>query len=333
MVPGEAKVPSPSSREEGRDLTSLSVVVPLYNESEVLPELHRRLTDVLDGLDLASEVILVDDGSSDETTELVRGIARQDSRFKFLKLSRNFGHQAAFYAGLCHADGDVVVLMDGDLQDPPELIPDLVEDWRQGYDVVYAVRRSRKEGWLKRTAYQLYYRLLERIAYIPIPKDTGDFSLVSRRVASLICEMPERNKFLRGLRSWVGFRQKRHEYDRAARYAGETKYTFRKLLTLALDGLVAYSYVPLRIFYVAGGIVSIASFLLASVYFFQRIFTERYIPQGFTTLAILILFIGGIQLLALGLVGEYLGRIYDEVKRRPEFIVEEQVGLEEISGA
>ncbi len=311
---------------EGGEL--LSVVIPVYNESETLPELRRRLAAVLDELTLDAEVILVDDGSSDGSAEVVRSFARDDDRFKLVELSRNFGHQAAFYAGLCHAAGDAVVLMDGDLQDPPELIPDLLEDWREGHDVVYAVRRNRKEGRLKRAAYAAYYRLLEKIAYIPIPTDTGDFSLISRRVADLIRQMPERNKFLRGLRSWVGFRQKRHEYDRDPRYAGEPKYTFRKLFKLALDGLVAYSYVPLRLFYVAGAVVSAASFLLAAVYFFQRVFTDQYVPQGFTTLAILILFIGGVQLLALGLVGEYLGRIYDEVKRRPEYVVQDRVGFD-----
>lgn len=313
----------------GPESDLLSVVIPIYNESETLPELRRRTASMLDELPVDAEVILVDDGSSDGSSDVIRSIARDDDRFKLVQLSRNFGHQAAFFAGLCHAGGDAVVLMDGDLQDPPELIPDLLDDWREGYDVVYAVRRNRKESRLKRAAYAAYYRVLEKVAYIPIPTDTGDFSLVSRRVADLIREMPERNKFLRGLRSWVGFRQKRREYDRDARYAGEPKYTFRKLVKLALDGLVAYSYVPLRLFYVAGAVVSAASFLLAGVYFFQRVFTDQYIPQGFTTLAILILFIGGVQLLALGLVGEYLGRIYDEVKRRPEYVVQDTVGVDE----
>lgn len=309
------------------DGVELSVVIPIYNEEATIPELRSRLVSVLDSLDLRWEVVFVDDASTDGSPELLRQFVQDQDGVRLIRFSRNFGHQAALYAGLCRSEGDSVVLMDGDLQDPPEVIPELLAKRGKGYDVVYAVRKNRKESLLKRTLYSAYYRILQKLAYVPIPVDSGDFSLMSRRVADLLAEMPERNKFLRGLRSWVGFRQTSHEYERAERHAGETKYSFGRLIRLAFDGLVAYSYVPLRLFYVFGSVVSVASFVLAGVYFFQRIFTDQYIPQGFTTLAILILFIGGIQLLALGLLGEYIGRIYDEVKERPEYVEAEVRGF------
>lgn len=308
--------------------TQLSVVIPIFNEEETLPELHRRLRDVLESLEISYEAILVDDGSQDGSSAILKKIAEEDPRFKAIRFSRNFGHQAALYAGLRRALGDAVILMDGDLQDPPEVIPQLIEEWRQGSDVVFAVRRNRKESLAKRLAYAWYYRFLSRLAYVPIPLDSGDFSLMSRRVADLLRNMPERNKFLRGLRSWVGFRQTAVEYDRDGRFAGSSKYTLAKLVRLALDGLIAYSYVPLKLSYLLGGIVALLSFALAFAYFLQRILSDQYIPQGFTTLAILVLFLGGIQLIALGLIGEYIGRIYDEVKRRPEYVEAEVIGFE-----
>lgn len=314
-------------KPEGTQTCAVSVVVPIYNEEETLPELHERLTRVLGSIEGSWEIIYVDDASHDGSTRILRGLVDSSESVRMVRFSRNFGHQSALYAGLCRSVGESVVLMDGDLQDPPEVIPDMLDKRQEGYDVVYAVRKNRKESLLKRSLYSLYYRLLKRLAYVPIPADSGDFSAMSRRVVDLLAQMPERNKFLRGLRSWVGFSQTSHEYERAERYAGDSKYSIGRLFRLAFDGLVAYSYVPLRIFYVFGSIVSMASFVLASVYFFQRLFTDQYIPQGFTTLAILILFIGGIQLLALGLLGEYIGRIYDEVKERPEYVEEEVKGF------
>lgn len=307
---------------------SISVVVPIYNEEENLPELERRLSSALTGLGLPYEVIFVNDGSRDRSFQIARSMAEADPHLKVIDLSRNFGHQAALYAGLCRAKGDAVVLIDGDLQDPPEVIPRLVEAWRQGNSVVFAVRQKRKEGWLKRLAYTVYYRILRSISYIPIPLDSGDFSLMDRRVVDLLRDMRERNKFLRGLRSWVGFTQTSVVYERDARFAGKSKYSLRKLFRLAFDGLIAYSYVPLRVSFVFGTIVSVASFLLASLYFAQRILSDSPIPQGFTTLAILILFLGGVQLLSVGLLGEYVGRIYDEVKARPEYVERELVGFD-----
>jgi dolichol-phosphate mannosyltransferase len=307
----------------------LTVGIPIYNESETIPELGRRLQGVLDALAVPAEVILVNDGSTDDSRDRLRELAAEDARFKLIDFSRNFGHQAALFAAMTRASGDAVVLMDGDLQDPPELIPRLLAKWEEGYEVVLAVRRKRKEGWLKRAAYSTYYRLLRSVAYVPIPADSGDFSLMDRRIVRLVCDMPERNKFLRGLRAWAGFRQTAVEYERDARYAGETKYTLPKLFRLALDGLVSYSFVPLRLAFVVGAIVSVGSFALAAIYFFQRIFSDNPIPRGFTTIAVLVLFLGGVQLLTIGIIGEYLGRIYDEVKRRPEFVVRETIGLDD----
>jgi len=312
----------------GATCVDLSVLVPVYNEQETLPELERRLEGVLDGLGLDCEVIAVNDGSADGTLALLRAWSGRDPRVRVIDFSRNFGHQAALYAALCRARGRAVVLMDGDLQDPPEVIPQMVERWREGHEVVYAVRRKRKEGLLKRVAYAAFYRLLQRIAYLKIPLDSGGFSLLDHRVAAVLKGMPERNKFLRGLRTWAGFRQTSLLYERDARYAGHTKYGLSKLFRLALDGIVSYSYVPLRVSYAFGLVVSGMSFILAVVYLFQKLFSAKYVPQGFTTLAILILFLGGVQLLTVGLLGEYVGRIYDEVKRRPDFVERELIGFD-----
>jgi dolichol-phosphate mannosyltransferase len=310
------------------DRPELSVIVPIYNEEETLPELERRLLAALTALGETFEVILVNDGSRDDSLALLAAMAGRDRRVRVIDFSRNFGHQAAFYAGIRRAGGRAVVLMDGDLQDPPEAIADLVAKWREGYEVVYAIREKRKEGMLKRAAYSMFYRLLRSIAYVEIPLDAGDFALMDERVVRLLRGMRERNKFLRGLRSWVGFRQTGLVCERGERFAGRPKYSLRRLFRLAFDGLIAYSYVPLRIAFVLGLVVSAASFLLAAVYFVQRLVTPQEIPKGFTTLAILVLFLGGIQLLTIGLLGEYLGRIYDEVKARPLYLVADEVGGE-----
>lgn len=315
---------SPASRPRSRqDPGRVSVVIPIYNEEETLPELKRRLSGTLEALADDWEVIFVNDGSQDGSLELLRRYAREHPGVKFIDFSRNFGHQAALYAGMCRSSGDAVILMDGDLQDPPEVIPDLLALWREGNDVVFAVRKKRKEGFLKKLAYRTYYKLLRSVSYVPIPLDSGDFSLMDRRVVDIVCGLPERNKFLRGLRAWAGFRQASYEYERDARYAGETKYTLTKLMRLALDGLLAYSFIPLRLAYLAGAFVSLGSFLLAAVYIIQRLFGEATIPQGFTTLAVLVLFLGGVQLLCIGVLGEYLGRIYEEVKGRPHYLERE----------
>jgi glycosyltransferase involved in cell wall biosynthesis len=305
----------------------LSVVIPICNEGETLSELERRLVQVLEELSDPYEILFVNDGSTDGSLDRLREFAARNRSVRVIDFSRNFGHQAALFAGICRASGDAIVLMDGDLQDPPEFIPQMLELWREGFKVVYAVRKRRKERLLKRAAYAAYYRLLNRLAYIDIPLDSGDFSLIDREVAGLLETMPERNKFLRGLRSWVGFAQVSLPYEREARFAGAPKYTLRKLVKLALDGVVSYSYVPLRISFAVGALVSSFAFLLGAVYFVQRLLADYYIPQGFTTLAILVLFLGGVQLLSIGLLGEYIGRIYDEVKRRPEYVERELIGF------
>lgn len=303
----------------------LSVVLPLFNEEETIPELERRLPPVLSSLGVPYEIVVVNDGSSDASLDLLRRATSRIPQMRVVDLSRNFGHQAALLAGLAHARGRAIVMMDADLQDPPEEIPRMLERWRGGAHVVYAVRHKRKEGLLKRAAYGLYYRLLKAVSFVPIPVDSGDFGLVDRRVVDLILSLPEKKKFLRGLRAWAGFRQERHDYERAPRFAGEPKYTLVKLMRLALDGLLAYSYVPLRAAYVVGLVVSAGAFVLAGVYVFQRLFTSVEMPRGFTTLAVLNLFLGGVQLIFMGVIGEYIGRIYEEVKGRPTYVVREVI--------
>lgn len=305
---------------------TISVVVPLFNEEEGVTELHRRLVDSLDGIDKESyEIIYVNDGSVDKTLQRLKDVSSGSPEATIVDLSRNFGHQSAMYAGLWRARGDAIILMDGDLQDPPEEIAAMVALWREGYDVVYAVRKKRKEGWAKRLAYATYYRLLRATSYVPIPVDSGDFSLIDSRVAQIVRLLPERNKFLRGLRAWAGFKQIAHAYERDARYAGTSKYSFLRLVRLALDGLLSYSFIPLRMAYFAGAVVSISSFLLAAFYIAQRLFGGSAIPQGFTTLAVLVLFLGGVQLVFVGVLGEYLGRVYEEVKNRPIYVEREVI--------
>ncbi|RMD85392.1 MAG: glycosyltransferase [Candidatus Dadabacteria bacterium] len=304
----------------------ISVVIPLYNEEETLPVLIERLTRVLEGLGCPYEVLFVNDGSRDRTAEILRAAHRDNPRIKAIGLSRNFGHQVAISCGIDFAQGNAVIVMDGDLQDPPEVLPDLIERWRQGYDVVYAIRQKRKEGALKRAAYKTFYWLLRKVSYLDIPLDSGDFSLMDRRVVDLLRKMPERNRFVRGLRTWVGLRQTGYEYARSARYAGRSKYNFAKLMRLAFDGLVSYSFVPLRAVSNLGMLVSLSALLYIVYLLVMRALGDRPI-QGWTSTVVIVLFLGGVQLLALGVLGEYVGRIFDEVKGRPHYIVSEVVGL------
>ena len=307
----------------------ISVTIPAFNEEQVLPELYRRLTAVLEELGESYEIILVNDGSDDKSLEIMKELHAKDARVKFIDFSRNFGHQIAVTAGMDYASGDVVIVMDADLQDPPEVIPKLIAKWKEGYDVVYAVRKKRKEGFVKRTCYFAFYRLLRKLSSTDIPLDSGDFSLIDRRVVKELQKMPEQNRFVRGLRTWVGFQQTSLEYERDTRFAGEPKYSFRKLVKLALDGIMSFSYLPLRVASYMGFIIAGISFLGAISTFFQKLFTDTTVP-GYTTIVISILFIGGIQLIALGIIGEYIGKIYDEVKNRPLYIVKNAVGFEEI---
>ena len=309
----------------------VSVVIPVYNEEQVFPELLERLEKALEQTGRAYEVVFIDDGSSDRSLQMMREAAGRDSRIKVLSFSRNFGHQTAVTAGINHSDGDAVIVMDADLQDPPELVSDLLAKWEEGWEVVYAVRRHRKEGPLKRAAYWLSYRVLGRMSSIKIPLDSGDFGLMDRKVVDLLKAMPERNRFVRGLRCWTGFRQAPLEYERAARSAGETKYTFVKLLRLATDGLLSFSYSPLRLATSLGLVVSI----LALVYVVKVLiwhfcgWVDVQTPRGWTTTIIAILFLGGVQLVTIGILGEYIGRIYEEVKQRPLYVFKEKINLQE----
>lgn len=303
----------------------ISVVVPLYNEEASLAELHRRVSEVLQSAHARAEIVLVDDGSADRTPELLRDLSARDSRVKAVLLSRNFGQQAAITAGLDHAVGDAVVIMDADLQDPPELLPRLLERWREGSDVVYAVRRRRRGSLGKRLAYRAFYRLLGGLADTPIPMDSGDFGLLDRRVVRVIAALPERHRFLRGLRAWVGFRHTSIEYDRPERAAGVPGYSLKKLITLALDGLFGFSYKPIHIATFLGVVFSVTAFALGVWAFADRL-TGGPPPQGWASTVVIVTFIGGVQLLTLGIIGEYIRRIYDEVRERPLYVVREVVG-------
>ncbi len=300
-----------------------SIVVPIYNEAESLPELHRRVREVMESLGEPWELILVDDGSSDGSTEYIRRLAQEDAHVRAIIFARNFGHQIAVTAGLDYARGQAVIIMDADLQDPPEVIPHLIERWREGYEVVYAVRAEREgETWFKKTTAALFYRLIYRIADVKIPLDTGDFRLLDRRVVDVLRQMREHHRFLRGMAAWVGFRQIGVEYHRAPRFAGETKYPFRKMLRLALNAITGFSYFPLQLatffgFFSAGvAILSIPAVVILRLTGWQAFY-------GQATTLIAVLFLGGVQLISLGILGEYIGRIYDEVKGRPLYIVRE----------
>jgi dolichol-phosphate mannosyltransferase len=303
----------------------LSVAAPVYNEVETLPELVRRLDLVLDALPGAPhEIVIVDDGSTDGTRELLLSGVQSSHRLVGVALSRNFGHQAALSAALDHATGDAVVLMDGDLQDAPEEIPAFVARFLDGYDVVYAQRTSRKEGLLHRAAYALAYRLIAGLSSVKLPLDAGDFGLMSRRVVDRIREAPERQRYLRGLRAWVGFRQIGVPVHRAERTAGYSKYSWSKLFGLAFDGLFSFSVAPLRAAAILGFIAIALSSLFALYSVIARLFFDRS-PQGFTALIVVMTFLSGMNLLFLGLVGEYLGRVYEEVKRRPLYVADQVV--------
>jgi dolichol-phosphate mannosyltransferase len=312
-----------------RSLIEFSIVVPVYNEEGNVPELYRRLTEVMTGLGKPYELLFVNDGSRDRSLELLREMYTYDPRVRVICLTRNFGHQQAVSAGLDQARGRAVIVMDGDLQDPPEVIPQFIEKWREGFRVVYAVREKRKEHVLKRIAYRSFYLILRTISRVDIPLEAGDFCLMDRRVVDVLTSLPERNRFVRGLRSWVGFRQVGLAYERDARFAGKPKYTFRKLVSLALDGLISFSYLPLRLAAMLGFGVSALS-LLATAYFLITKLTRGLRPPGFATLVVLLLFLGGVQLITIGVVGEYIGHVLDEVKRRPAYVVREVMGRDPV---
>jgi dolichol-phosphate mannosyltransferase len=311
----------------------LSVVVPCFNEEAVIGLTHRRLLESL-GADASFdlEIVYVNDGSRDRTEEMLFDLAGGDPRVKVVSFTRNFGHQPAVSAGLRYASGDAVAVIDADLQDPPEVILRLVEKWREGYDVVNAVREQRKESFVKRFAYALFYRIYRRLANIDVPLDSGDFALMDRRVVEVMNALPEKNRFVRGLRSWSGFRQTGVAYERASRAAGETKYSFRKLVRLAFDGIVNFSTAPLSLIFGLGAITAALALVAAAAYLAWRLsdipilgYTPGQAP-GFTTLILVILFFSGVQLISIGILGEYLGRIYQETKMRPTYVVKEVRG-------
>jgi dolichol-phosphate mannosyltransferase len=299
----------------------VSIAIPLFNEEQGVEELLRRVRAVVDRLPGGPhELVLVDDGSSDRTFQLIAAAATEESNVIAISLSRNFGHQSALSAALDHVTGDVVVVMDGDLQDAPEVIPEFIHRYKQGFDVVYAQRSVRREGWLLRFCYFVYYRFLASLSDTRLPLDAGDFALISRRVVDELKRLPEHHRYLRGLRAWVGFRQTGVEVERAERIAGMSKYSFRKLLSLAFDGIFAFSVVPLRLSTIMGTLTILASLLFAVYSLYVKFVLDRS-PEGFTALILVIVFVSGVQLLFLGMIGEYVGRVYEETKGRPNYII------------
>ena len=309
----------------------LSVVVPVYNEEEVIMESYKRLTTAISAIGEPYELIFVNDGSRDKTPQLVTEICKNDPCVRFINFSRNFGHQPAITAGMDYAQGDAVVVIDADLQDPPEVIGDMVAKWREGYDVVYGKRLKREgETAFKKLTAKMYYRLLKSLTSVDMPVDTGDFRLIDRKVCDAMKSLGERNRYVRGLVSWVGFKQTAVEYVREKRFAGETKYPFKKMIKLAMDGIMSFSYKPLKMASGIGVAMAGCSFIYLIVIICQRLFTETTVSGWASTTAILV-FTQGIVLMMLGVIGEYMGRIFDEIKGRPIYIVREAIGFTEDS--
>ena len=309
-------------------VVELSVVVPLYNEELNIDYLFERLRSVLSRLNMTYEIVCINDGSRDKTIDCLIEYHHQDSRIKVINLSRNYGKEIALSAGLEYARGEAVVPIDADLQDPPELIEELVAKWREGYDVVYATRRSREgESWLKRFTANAFYRIIDSISRVPIPRDTGDFRLLDRRVVEAIKQLPERNRFMKGLFAWVGFKQTSVLFDRPSRYKGETKWNYWRLWNFALDGITSFSLLPLKVWGYIGLLVAIPSFFYASFLVLRTLLFGVDLP-GYASIMVAVLFLGGVQLVSLGVIGEYLGRVYEEVKGRPLYLVREAYGFE-----
>jgi polyisoprenyl-phosphate glycosyltransferase len=303
--------------------TSLSVVVPVFNEQDVLPEFHRRLGEILDGLGGAAEVVYVNDGSSDSSRALLLALRESDPRVAVIDLSRNFGKEIAMSAGLDHARGDAVVVIDADLQDPPELIPDMVRVWREGCDVVLMRRRSRaQESWLKKATARAFYRAIGRMGTIDIPENVGDFRLLSRRAVGALRRFPERSRFMKGLFAWIGFPCREIEYDRDGRHAGVTKWNYWRLWNFALEGITSFSVVPLKAASYIGVVTALVAFTYG-VYVIGKTLLYGDAVRGYPTLIVVVLFLGGLQLMALGIIGEYLARMFIEVKQRPLYLVQQ----------
>ncbi|MCR4435934.1 MAG: glycosyltransferase family 2 protein [Clostridiales bacterium] len=308
----------------------ISIVVPMYLEENVAEECYKRITAIAEKSGLRYELIFVNDGSTDRTMEILERLADRDKRVKVISFSRNFGHQIAVTAGIERAKGDAVVIMDADLQDPPELIPEMIKLWKKGYEVVYAKRKKREgETWFKLLTAKLFYEVLDKTASIKIPLDTGDFRLIDRKAAEAFKKMPERNRFVRGMMSWVGFRQIPIEYEREERFAGKTKYPFRKMLKLAFDGIFSFSSKPLK-FVEYLGLWTVLLALAVILYSMVCKISGMGSPvTGWTSIMTTVTFFGGVQMLSVGIVGEYVARIYDESKGRPLFIIDKEVNMEE----
>lgn len=299
----------------------ISVIIPVYNEETNIFRLHSQLRQTLAKLTENYEVIFVNDGSTDKSLSLIRELARQEPTVKFIDFSRNFGHQVAVSAGIDKARGAAIIIMDSDLQDPPELITDLYARWQEGYEVVYARRRQRLgESTTKKLTARFFYRLMARITNISIPLDAGDFRIFSRKVADVLKQMPEKHKFIRGQISWIGFNQTYLEYDRAERAGGETSYTYRKMIRLALDAITSFSNLPLKLATISGFVVSGIAFVLMLYTLYSRFIIKDYVP-GWSSLMLSVLFMGGVQLIAIGIIGEYISRLSDNVRNRPLYII------------
>lgn len=305
-----------------------SIILPIYNEEQNLPHLYKRVSQVMEKLGGDFELIFINDGSTDKTSLLLKQFHEKNKKVKVINFSRNFGHQTAVTAGLHHISGDYIAVLDGDLQDPPEVLPDFFGKAKKGFDVVYAIRKKRKENIFLKICYSLFYKILHRVADIDIPLDSGDFCVMSKRVVQAINSLPERNRFVRGLRSWTGYKQTGLFYERDKRFAGESKYNLQKMFKLAFDGIFSFSYIPLQAMFFLGSISLLLSILGSLWAIYERFFTVNYnrVP-GFATTIILIMFVGGLQMFSIGVMGEYLRRVYDEVKQRPQYIIESKIGF------
>lgn len=307
----------------------LSVVIPVLNETKNVLPLYERLKPTLDGLTPSHEIIFVDDGSTDDTVDKVMALRSKDDKVKLVSFSRNFGHEMANSAGFRNAAGDAVVIIDGDLQDPPELIVEMYDKFKEGFDVVYAKRRKRdKESFIKKLTSKMFYRFMKFMSYVELPLDTGDFRLLSRRVVDEINKMDEHNRFFRGITHWVGFNVTYVSYDRDGRHAGETKYNYFKLMRLAIDAILSFSYKPLKMFSIFGISMSLFSFLFMAYWIVYKIVTDKPI-DGWTSMISIILFCSGVLMLQISVLGEYIARIYEEVRKRPLYIISKQEGIDQ----
>jgi len=305
---------------------TFSVIIPAYNEAETIEETYRRTTAVMQGMGEPYEILFVNDGSRDDTAFIIAAFCENDKAVKLVNLSRNFGHMPAISAGMALARGEAIFIIDADLQDPPEVFPQMAEKWREGYHVVYGKRRKRAgETWFKKVSAKIFYRLVNRLSMVELPVDTGEFRLIDRKVCDAVNQLPEKSRYIRGLVSWVGFRQTAVEYDRHERFAGKTKYPLHKMFVFATDAIISFSYKPLKLATTLGFFISFLSFMYLLVVLYQRFFTDRAISGWASTIAV-ILFSQGVVIILLGLLGEYVGRIYQEIKGRPVYIVQEVIG-------